>query len=392
MHRHDVRTFYEDCVNVLPCHPQCANKSTPLDNKPGTIYMRIKPRSHAPSPAPGMRIGYFFKTMLDNYNRDINYLRVSITDRCNLRCIYCMPKEGLSLIGHDDILRYEEMSRIIRVAVDMGIRKIRLTGGEPLARRGVVDFIASLKTIPDLKDISLTTNGILLADFAGNLFHAGVRRINISLDSLNPEKYERITRGGNLNAVLKGIDEVYRIGYSPIKINIVAIKGFNDDEILDFARLSIDKPYQIRFIELMTIGSADLNQDGKYLSNDVIREKIREMYSLEPVDGERKRIDGPARIYRIAGGAGKIGFISPVSHQFCHSCNRLRLTADGHLRACLLSDEETDLKGALRNGCSDKNLADLIKEAIARKPMRHDLACDDGHIKKCMKDMSSIGG
>jgi cyclic pyranopterin phosphate synthase len=330
--------------------------------------------------------------MLDQYNRDINYLRVSITDRCNLRCLYCMPKEGLSHIGHDDILRYEEISRIVRVAVGTGIKKIRITGGEPLVRRGVVDFIASLKTIPDLRDISLTTNGTLLAEFAGKLFHAGVKRINISLDSLNPEKYERITRGGDLNAVLKGIDEVHRIGFSPIKINIVAIKGFNDDEILDFAKLSMNKPFQIRFIELMTLGHTDLDRDSKYLSNDVTREKIRERYSLEPVDGERKRIDGPARIYRIAGSAGQIGFISPVSHQFCHSCNRLRLTSDGHLRACLLSDEEVNLKGALRDGCSDDYLAKLIIGAIAKKPIRHDLACDEGHIKKCMKDMSIIGG
>jgi cyclic pyranopterin phosphate synthase len=330
--------------------------------------------------------------MLDQYNRDINYLRISITDRCNLRCMYCMPKEGLSHIGHDDILRYEEMSRIVNVAVGTGIRKIRITGGEPLVRRGVVDFIASLKTIPDLRDISLTTNGVLLAEFAGKLFHAGVKRINISLDSLNPEKYEHITRGGHLNAVLKGIDEVHRIGFSPIKINIVAIKGFNDDEILDFAKLSIDKPFQIRFIELMTLGRTDLDRDGKYLSNDVIREKIREIYRLEPVDGERKRLDGPARIYRIAGGAGEIGFISPVSHHFCNSCNRLRLTSDGHLRACLLSDEEVDLKGALRGGCNDDHLAKLIIGAIAKKPIRHDLACDEGHIKKCIKDMSTIGG
>jgi cyclic pyranopterin phosphate synthase len=327
--------------------------------------------------------------MLDNYNRDINYLRVSITDRCNLRCIYCMPKEGLSLLGHDDILRYEELSRIIRIAVDTGIRKIRITGGEPLVRRGVVDFIASLKSIPDLKDISLTTNGVLLEKFAGKLYHAGVRRINISLDSLNPEKYERITRGGDLNAVLRGIDAVHRIGFSPIKINIVAIEGFNDDEIMHFAKLSIVKPFQIRFIELMTLGHTDIDRGGRYLSNDTIREKISDTYRLEPVDGERKRIDGPARIYRIAGGAGEIGFISPVSHHFCDSCNRLRLTSDGHLRACLLSDEEVDLKGALRGGCNDEHLMKLIIGAIAKKPVRHDLACDEGHIKKCMKD---IGG
>ena len=330
--------------------------------------------------------------MLDKFNRDINYLRVSITDRCNLRCLYCMPKEGLSLLGHEDILRYEEISRIIGVAVNMGIRKIRITGGEPLIRRGAVDFIDSLKAMPDISDISLTTNGILLESLAEKLYHAGVKRINISLDSLNPDKYRHITRGGDLNAVLRGIDEVYRIGFSPIKINIVAIKGFNDDELLDFAKLSIDKPYQIRFIELMTIGRAVLDNNSKYLSNEVVREKIREIYNLEPVNGERNRIDGPANIFRIRDGAGEIGFISPVSHHFCHSCNRLRLTADGHLRACLLSDEEIDLKDPLRGGCSDKDIAELMQKGIARKPIQHDLACDEGHIKKCVKDMTSIGG
>jgi cyclic pyranopterin phosphate synthase len=330
--------------------------------------------------------------MLDKYNRDINYLRVSVTDRCNLRCMYCMPKEGLSQIGHDDILRYEEISRIIRVAVNTGIKKIRITGGEPLVRRGVVDFITSLKTIPALRDISLTTNGTLLETFAGKLFHAGVRRINISLDSLNHQKYAHITRGGDLNTVLRGIDEVRRIGFSPIKINIVAIKEFNDDEILDFAKLTIHNPYQIRFIELMSLGKADLNGDSRYLSSDVIKERIHQTYNLESVDGSRNQIDGPARIFRIPGGAGEIGFISPVSHQFCHSCNRLRLTANGHLRACLLSDEEIDLKSALRNGCNDEYLAMLIKGVIAKKPIQHNLACDEGHIKKCMKDMSTIGG
>jgi cyclic pyranopterin phosphate synthase len=327
--------------------------------------------------------------MLDNFNRDINYLRVSVTDRCNLRCRYCMPKEGLSLIGHDDILRYEEISRIVRTAVDTGIRKIRITGGEPLIRRGIVDFIASLKTIPDLMDISLTTNGILLESFAGKLYHAGVRRINISLDSLNHKKYEHITRGGDLNAVLRGIDLVHRIGFSPIKINIVAIEGFNDDEILDFAKMCIVKPFQIRFIELMRLGNTDLDIGSRFLSNDIIRRKIDEAYGIEPLDGDKKKLDGPAEIYRIKGGAGEIGFISPMSHQFCHLCNRLRLTADGHLRACLLSDEEVDLKGALRNGCSDDHLAELIKKAVAKKPIRYDSACDEGRIKKCMKE---IGG
>ncbi len=330
--------------------------------------------------------------MFDQYERDINYLRVSVTDRCNLRCTYCMPKEGLSRIGHDDILRYEEIHRIIRVAAGLGITKVRITGGEPLVRRGVAEFIASLRAIPELKDVSLTTNGILLDGCAENLFAAGIRRINISLDSLDAEKYARITRGGDIRAVLRGIRKVRETGFSPIKINIVAIKGFNDDEVLDFARLTLENPYQIRFIELMPLGHAGIENNGRYLSNAIIRERIETLGRLEPVDGRGNGSDGPARIYRLTGGAGEIGFISPVSRHFCRTCNRLRLTADGHLRACLLSDDETDLKGPLREGCADGEINELIRGAISRKPERHEIACSESHIKKCMKEMQEIGG
>ena len=243
-----------------------------------------------------------------------------------------------------------------------------------------------------LKDISLTTNGILLEAYAEQLFAAGIRRINISLDSLNAEKYARITRGGDIQAVLRGIRKVRETGFAPIKINIVAIKGFNDDEVLDFARLTLANPYQIRFIELMPLGTAGAENNGRYLANTVIRERIETLGTLEAVNGGRSKTEGPARIYRLAGGAGEIGFISPVSRHFCHSCNRLRLTADGHLRACLLSDDETDLKGPLRAGCGDEEIGALIRGAIARKPRRHEIACDEGHIKKCMKEMPAIGG
>jgi cyclic pyranopterin phosphate synthase len=330
--------------------------------------------------------------MIDQYARDINYLRVSVTDRCNLRCTYCMPKEGLSRIGHDDILRYEEILRIIRVAAGMGITKVRITGGEPLVRRGIVEFIASLGTVQEITDVSLTTNGILLKDCAEDLFAAGIRRINVSLDSLDAEKYARITRGGDLRTVLRGIRKAREAGFSPIKINIVAIKGFNDDEILEFARLTLLNPYQIRFIELMPLGSAGSENNGRYLANDFIRERIGKIGRLEPVNYKGQKSDGPARIYRLAGGAGEIGFISPVSRHFCHTCNRLRLTADGFLRACLLSDDEVDLKGPLRAGCSNGGIEELIRQAITRKPRQHEVFCDEGHIKKCMTEMSAIGG
>jgi cyclic pyranopterin phosphate synthase len=330
--------------------------------------------------------------MIDQYNRNINYLRVSVTDRCNLRCKYCMPKDGLSQIGHNDILRYEEMLRVIRAGVGLGISKVRITGGEPLVRRGIVDFIARLKSIPGLADISLTTNGVLLKQFAEDLFHAGIRRINVSLDSLNKEKYAAITRGGDLNAVLAGIQEADRVGFAPIKINTVAIKGFNDDEILTFAAHTLDKPYQVRFIELMPLGHAGGDNSSNFLSNDVVMDIIRQAYPLTAVNGQTNKVDGPALLYKIAGGQGGIGFISPVSRHFCHACNRLRLTADGHLRACLLLDEEVDLKGPLRDGCSDGDLEDLMRKAIARKPRGHTMIKEERHLRKCMKEMATIGG
>ena len=345
-------------------------------------------------------MGCITKSMIDKCNRDINYLRISVTDRCNLRCFYCTPREGRSLLGHDDILRYEEILRVIRVAVKMGVVKVRVTGGEPLVRRGIVDFIVSLKSIKGIDDISMTTNGTLLESFAERLFNAGMKRINISLDSLNTGKYARITRGGDLEAVLRSIDKVYRAGFSPIKINIVALMGFNDDEILDFAKLTLHKPYQVRFIELMPVGQAGLENNDRYLSNDIVKERISMFYRLEHVNGNQEPVigdeglplSGPAQIFRIASGVGQIGFISPVSHRFCYACNRLRLTADGHLRACLLSDEEIDLKSPLRNGCSDAELEGLIKRAIAGKQKQYSTTCSENHIKKCARGMSSLGG
>ena len=330
--------------------------------------------------------------MLDKFNRDINYLRVSITDRCNLRCSYCRPKEGISLQGHDDILRYEEIIRVISVAVKMGLVKVRVTGGEPLVRRGVVDFLSALKNINGLKDISLTTNGILLEEFAKNIFDVGVCRINISLDSLNKDKYFHITNGGDLDAVLRGITKAEEIGFSPIKINTVVIKGFNDDEVLDFARLAAEKPFQMRFIELMPVGKTNLDYGEDYMPASQLIEKISQSYELEPMKSKKNKSDGPARIFKIKGGRGEIGFINPVSDHFCSTCNRLRLTSDGKLRVCLLKEKEFDLKKALRENRSDIELENLIREAILLKPKQHDLVCTENSLKKCYRNMSEIGG
>jgi cyclic pyranopterin phosphate synthase len=329
--------------------------------------------------------------MLDQYNREINYLRVSITDRCNLRCVYCRPKEGLSLQGHDDILRYEEILRIVAVAVRLGFVKVRVTGGEPLVRRGCVEFLAALNKISGLRDISLTTNGILLEDFASGIYEAGIRRINVSLDSLNSDKYFRITNGGDLQAVLRGIARAEEIGFAPIKINTVVVRGFNEDEVLDFVRLALQKPYQMRFIELMPIGRNQLEGEPSYISGRELIEKIRRYYELEKIPDKKNRADGPAKIFRIQGGRGEIGFINPISNHFCATCNRLRLTADGKLRMCLLSEKEMDLKKALRDHCSDEDLERLLVEAIFSKPQKHDLVCTENSLRKC-RNMSAIGG
>lgn len=330
--------------------------------------------------------------MLDLFKRDINYLRVSVTDRCNLRCTYCRPKEGISIKGHEDILRYEDILRIVTQAVKMGLIKVRLTGGEPLVRRGFVEFAAELKKIDGLQDISLTTNGILLNQYADSIFRAGITRINISLDSLDKEKYYQVTRGGNLDDVFRGIDAAEKAGFSPIKINTVLIKGFNDNEALDFAQLAFDKPFQVRFIEIMPVGMSNSNQQQEFLPTNQLLPTILKNFKLEALGGKKRKSDGPAKIYKFKEGRGEIGFINAVSDHFCSTCNRLRLMADGKLRACLLKDEEIDLRFALSRHCSDDELASLIRKAILLKPAGHGLDCADRHLKKCHRDMSDIGG
>jgi cyclic pyranopterin phosphate synthase len=330
--------------------------------------------------------------MLDKFNREINYLRVSITDRCNLHCVYCRPKEGISLQGHEDILRYEEIIRVVSLAVKMGLIKVRVTGGEPLVRRGFIEFITALKKIDGLKDISITTNGILLEEFAQKIFDAGINRINISLDSLDKDKYFKITNGGNLDAVLRGIARAEEAGFNPIKINAVLIKGFNDNEAFDFARLAAEKPFQIRFIELMPMGKTNLDQIGDYMPASQLIEKISQKFELEQLKNKKNKSDGPARIFKIKGGLGEIGFINPVSDHFCTTCNRLRLTSDGKLRACLLNEAEVDLKKALKENCSDTELEKLIWDAVLLKPKKHEVVCTDNSLKKCSRIMSEIGG
>jgi GTP 3',8-cyclase len=338
-----------------------------------------------------MDSGICFYTMIqliDSYNRPINYLRMSITDRCNLRCMYCMPKEGISLIGHDDIMRYEELLRIACIAVKKGITKIRLTGGEPLVRKGLVQFIADLARMEGIQDFSMTTNGILLAPVAQALHDAGLKRLNISLDSLNPDKYNMITRGGDLYQIIAGIKSAQDAGFSPIKINVVVIRGINDDEITAFARLSMQKNLHIRFIEYMPVGMENGWEKDQFVSTDEIRQKVKTIGTLLDIPSDNG--SGPAQMCTIDGAQGKIGFISALSDHFCATCNRLRLTPDGKLRTCLFSDAEIDLKAPLRQGCSDEILADIITSAILSKPQKHHAT--EQVFKKCSRGMSAIGG
>jgi len=325
---------------------------------------------------------------LDTHNRHINYLRISVTDRCNLRCIYCMPQQGVSLIGHDDILRYEEILRVAAAAAAHGISRIRITGGEPLVRRGITDLLAGLYAIAGITDVSITTNGILLEPMAAALRAAGLRRINISLDSLQPAKYRMITRGGNVDAVLAGIRQARIEGLSPIKINVVVLRGINDDEAVDFARLTLDRPVHIHFIEFMPFESDAGMNEQHFISNAEIQQRIRAVGELLPARPEHT--NGPAQLFQLPGACGRIGFISPLSNHFCATCNRLRLTADGRLRACLFSDDEIDLKTPLRQGCSDVQLQKLITEAILSKPKAHRMT--EPSFRTCCRSMSAIGG
>ena len=325
---------------------------------------------------------------LDPYNREITYLRVSVTDRCNLRCTYCMPVQNLKLLDHADILSYEEILEVIRIATDLGVRKVRLTGGEPLLRRNFVHFVESVCRIPQIEDVSVTTNGVLLQEMAAPLFEAGLRRINVSLDTLNPLKYRKITRRECFDAVWEGLQVAEAVGFSPIKVNVVAIRGLNDDELQQFADLSVQRPFHVRFIEYMPIGRDSNWRSEKYISSDEIRCKLENFGPLHKIPHAIH--DGPAERYHFESAAGEIGFISAMSHHFCPSCNRLRLTADGRLRPCLFADDEVDIKSPLRNGRSKEDLKEVFQQAVARKPRRH-------HAEilvqgECVRPMSTIGG
>ncbi len=337
---------------------------------------------------------------VDTFGRRVDYLRLSVTDRCNLRCVYCMPAAGVAWKDRLDLLTYEEIERFVIAAASEGISRIRLTGGEPLVRKGIVDLARRLRSIPGIEALALTTNGSLLQSMAASLAAAGVERVNISLPSLDPAEYSRATRGGRLDAALAGIDAALAVGLQPVKINVVVMRSLAQDP-LQFARLSLDRPLHVRFIEYMPVGrddacggageaAGDWTRDERVPSDELLARLSAQgiaagLGGLEPVDGEGPGGWGPAKYLRFEGALGTVGVISPISHMFCGDCNRLRLTADGQLRTCLFSDDELDARRVLRSG-TEADLRALILAAVAAKPESHDLRV--GTLRR----MSQVGG
>ena len=316
--------------------------------------------------------------MKDSYGREIDYLRVSVTDRCNLRCMYCMPPDGVRKLAHDDILSFEEIAEIAGAAVRLGIRKIRLTGGEPLLRQGIIDLTGMLSALPGLEELTLTTNGLLLPRMARGLKAAGVSRVNISLDTLDPTKYVRITRGGNLTEALSGIRAAEEAGLTPVKLNTVLIGGFNDDEIPAFAELTRARPLEVRFIELMPMVPGCFTPEA-YIGGQTVLDRLPELIALESRDGI-------GEMFRLPGCKGRIGLIRPVTRPFCDFCSRLRLTSDGKLKTCLHTNDEYPLRG-LHGTC----LTDALASAIAQKPkVRGEFRTDA--IPRRVRNMNQIGG
>jgi len=324
----------------------------------------------------------------DSWGRELKSLRVSVTDKCNFRCRYCMPAEGLEWLGRDEVLSFEEIARLVRVLASMGVDEIRLTGGEPLVRRDLPVLVEMLAATPGVRDLSLTTNGVLLDRFAGPLVDAGLRRLNVSLDSLSHVRFAEITRRDALDRVLAGLEAAERYPeLRPIKVNCVAIRGFTEVEVPALAELARRKPYVVRFIEFMPLDADEAWREDAVLTGGEIRALIEEQWPLEELPAKPS---STARRFRFADGAGEIGFVNPVSEPFCSACDRIRLTADGQLRTCLFSRREWDLKTPLRDGSSDERLEELIRFAVAHKELKHKI--NDAGFVKASRSMSQIGG
>jgi len=327
-------------------------------------------------------------SLTDGWGREIKSVRVSVTDKCNFRCRYCMPAEGLEWLRRDEILSFEELARVVRLLASMGVEEVRLTGGEPLARRDLPVLVSMLAEIAGVTDLSLTTNGVLLDRFAGPLVDAGLRRLNVSLDSLSHVRFAEITRRDALDRVLAGLEAAERHPQlRPIKVNCVAIRGFTEEEVPALAELARRKPYVVRFIEFMPLDAEERWQGNDVLTGGEIRALIENRWPLEEIPATPS---STARRFRFADGAGEIGFVNPVSEPFCSSCDRIRLTADGQLRTCLFSRREWDLKTPLRSGASDEELEELIRWAVAHKELKHRI--NDAGFVRASRSMSQIGG
>jgi len=328
--------------------------------------------------------------LVDSYGRRIKSMRISITDKCNFRCTYCMPAEGLPWLKKAEILSYEEIERIARIAVQIGIEQIRLTGGEPLVRRDMPVLVRQLRKIEGLRSLSLTTNGILLKQMAGALAEAGLTRINVSLDSLIREKFAKLTRRDQLARVLEGLEELEKYpSIHPIKVNAVAIKGYSEEEVLEFARLARRKAYVIRWIEFMPLDADQIWRKEDILTGAELKAILEEEYGpLVPITtGDPSET---ARRYTFSDSIGEVGFINPVSEPFCATCDRIRMTADGQLRTCLFATEETDLRLLLRSNASDEDLVKAIRQAVWNKELKHYIG--DKRFKRANRSMSMIGG
>jgi cyclic pyranopterin phosphate synthase len=326
--------------------------------------------------------------MQDGFGRRIEYLRVSVTDKCNLRCVYCMPPEGLPWLARDEILTYEEIARVVREMAGIGLRRVRLTGGEPLVRRDLHQLVGLLAAIDGIDDIALSTNAVLLSSQAEALRAAGVSRVNISLDSLRPDRVDAIARRpGSHEAIFAGLAAAEEAGFAPIKVNAVIMRGRNDDEIEDFARLTLDRPWHVRFIEVMPVGDNLGISAAEYVPAFEMLERLRGIGHLHPVPGPPG--NGPATYFQFDGAAGTVGVITPMSHNYCDRCNRMRLTADGRLRPCLFGDIETDLRSALRAG---QPLEPLIRHTLEIKPERHHLVQGSAIGSGGLRALSQVGG
>ena len=329
--------------------------------------------------------------LVDGFGRHIEDFRISVTDRCNFRCVYCMPEEGLKWLANDRVLSFDEIVRVARIAVDLGIREVRLTGGEPTLRPGLPDLIRQLSRIPGLASLSLTTNGFLLKRLAKDLAEAGLTRINVSLDTLDHDKFHQITRRPFLDQVLAGLEELERHpSIRPIKVNAVAMRDFTESEVIEFAKLARRKPYVIRFIEFMPLDADGNWERERVLTGGEIKRIIeREFMPLELVPNQDP--SSTSNRYRFADGNGEVGFINPVSEPFCATCNRIRLTADGQIRTCLFSIEEWDVRAPLRAGATDQELADVVLNAVAHKEKKHKIN-EGEQFQRASRSMSQIGG